>query len=157
MTSFLSPKRIPFPNGSWPSKMATRSNGSACCAVLYMQPFLVEDGMVTYLKTLVTGEAKSAIAELAYSRRTYKGSLKTIERKFGQPQNVITAQLDHFSSFAQLRLCNSKNIISFLLIVPSLVVVFESLEFEEDLKSISLLNQSKNITNHERVVVVFNR
>ena len=48
---------------------------------------LSDDVKLTYLKTLVTGKAKSAIAEFAYSGRMYKDALKTLERKFGQPQN----------------------------------------------------------------------
>ena len=47
---------------------------------------LSDDVKLTYLKTLVTGKAKSAIAEFAYSGRMYKDALKTLERKFGQPQ-----------------------------------------------------------------------
>ena len=47
---------------------------------------LSDDVKLTYLKTLVTGKAKSAIAEFAYSGRMYKDALKTLERKFGQSQ-----------------------------------------------------------------------
>ena len=46
---------------------------------------LSDDVKLTYLKTLVTGKAKSAIAEFAYSGRMYKDDLKTLERMFGQP------------------------------------------------------------------------
>ena len=63
---------------------------------------LKDDVKLFYLKTRVTGKAKSAIAEFAYSGKIYKGALKTLERKFGQPQNVITAHLDKLSSFPQL-------------------------------------------------------
>ena len=103
---------------------------------------LSDDVKLTYLKTLVTGKAKSAIAEFAYSGRMYKDALKTLERKFGQPQNVITARLDKLSSFPQLRMHNSENIISFSMTISSLVAVFRSLDYEEDLKSVSLLNQA---------------
>ena len=103
---------------------------------------LSDDVKLTYLKTLVTGKAKSAIAEFAYSGRMYKEALKTLERKFGQPQNVITAHLDKLSSFPQLRMHNSENIISFSMTISSLVAVFRSLDYEEDLKSVSLLNQA---------------
>ena len=110
---------------------------------------LSDDVKLTYLKTLVTGKAKSAIAEFAYSGRMYRDVLKTLERKFGQPQNVITAHLDKLSSFPQLRMHNSENFVSFSMIISSLVAVFRSLDYEEDLKSVSLLNQalSKNPPN----------
>ena len=93
---------------------------------------------LTYFKTLVTGTTKSALAEFAYKRRMYKDALKNLERKFGQPQNVITAHLDKFFSFPQIRMLNSENIISFLMTISSLVAVFRFLDYEEDLKSIPL-------------------
>ena len=46
---------------------------------------LSNDVKLTYLKTLVSGKAKNAIAEFAYSGVFYKDALKTMERKFGQP------------------------------------------------------------------------
>ena len=72
----------------------------------------------------------------------YKDALKTLERMFGQPQNVITAHLDKLSSFPQLRMHNSENIISFSMTISSLVAVLRSLDYEEDLKNVSLLNQA---------------
>ena len=62
---------------------------------------LSDDVKLTYLKTLVTGKGKSAIAEFAHSGGMYKDALKTLERNFGQPQNVITTHLDKLSSFPQ--------------------------------------------------------
>ena len=41
------------------------------------------------LKNLVTGKAKTAIAEFAYCGVMYKDALKTLERIFGQPQAVV--------------------------------------------------------------------
>ena len=55
---------------------------------------LSDDVKLTYLKTLVTGKAKAAIAEFAYCGSMYRDALKTLERKFGQPQAVVTAHLD---------------------------------------------------------------
>ena len=52
---------------------------------------LTDDVKLTYLKTLVTGKAKIAIAEFAYCGLMYKDALRTLERKFGQPQAVVSA------------------------------------------------------------------
>ena len=52
---------------------------------------LTDDVKLTYLKTLVSGKAKTTIAEFAYSGTMYKDALKTLERKFGQPQTVVSA------------------------------------------------------------------
>ena len=56
--------------------------------------FLTDDVKLTYLKTLITGKAKTAIADFAYCGVIYKDGLKTFERKFGQPQALVSGHLD---------------------------------------------------------------
>ena len=101
---------------------------------------LTDDVKLTYLKTLVTGKAKTAIAEFAHCGVMYKDALKTVERKFGQPQAVVSAHLDKLSSFPPLKMHNSDNIINYSATISSLVWVFKSLSYDSDLKSASLLN-----------------
>ena len=60
---------------------------------------LTDDVKLTYLKTLVSGKAKTAIAEFAYCGTMYKDALKTLERKFGQPQTVVSAYLDKLANY----------------------------------------------------------
>ena len=101
---------------------------------------LTDDVKLTYLKTLVTGKAKIAIAEFAYCGVMYKDALKTLERKFGQPQAVVSAHLDKLSSFPPLKMHNSDNIINYSATISSLVGVFKSLSYDSDLNCASLLN-----------------
>ena len=61
---------------------------------------LSDDEKLTYLKTLVVGKAKSAIAEYSYSGVLYKDALATLQRKFGQPHAVVGAHLDKLSNFS---------------------------------------------------------
>ena len=70
----------------------------------------------------------------------YKDALKTLERKFGQPQAVVSAHLDKLSSFPPLKMHNSDNTINNSATISSLVGDFKSLSYESDLKSASLLN-----------------
>ena len=106
-----------------------------------------DDVKLTYLKTLVSGKAKNAIAEYAHSGVFYKDVLKTLERKFGQPQTIVAAHL-------HLKMHNSESIISFASCISSLVAVLKSLGCEYDLRSTSVLNQvisklpSKWLKNH---------
>ena len=102
---------------------------------------LSDDVKLTYLKTLVSGKAKNAIAEFAYSGVFYKNALKTLERKFGQPQTIVAAHLEKLSNFPPLKMHNSESIISFASCISSLVAVLKSLGYEYDLKSTSVLNQ----------------
>ena len=101
---------------------------------------LTDDVKLTYLKTLVTGKAKTAIAEFAYCGAMYKDALRTLERKFGQPQAVVSAHLDKLSSFAPLKMHNSENINNYSGCISNLVGVFKSLSYDSDLKSAALLN-----------------
>ena len=51
---------------------------------------LTDDLKLTYLKTLVTGKAKTAIAEFSYSGVMYK---------FDQPDAIVGAHLDKLNTF----------------------------------------------------------
>ena len=101
---------------------------------------LTDDVKLTYLKTLVTGKAKTAIAEFDYCGAMYKDALRTLKRKFGQPQAVVSAHLDELNSFPPLKMHNSDNIINYSGCISSLVGVFKSLSYDSDLKSAALLN-----------------
>ena len=103
---------------------------------------LSNDVKLTYLKTLVTGKAKTAIAEFAYCGTMYQDALKTLERKFGQPHAVVSAHLDKLSGFPPLKMHNSENVISFSATISALVGVFRSLKYEHDLSSAALLGQA---------------
>ena len=73
---------------------------------------LTDDVKFSYLKTLVTGKAKTAIAEFAYWGLMCKDALRTLERKFGQAQAFVKAHLEKLRSFAPLKMHYSDNIIS---------------------------------------------
>ena len=101
-----------------------------------------DDVKLTILQTLVTGRAKTAIAEFAYCGAIYKHALKTTESKCGQPQVVVSALLHKLNSFPPLKMHNSDKIINFLGCISSFVVVFKSFSYDADLKSAGLLNTS---------------
>ena len=103
---------------------------------------LVNDVKLTYLKTLVTGKAKIAIAEFAYCGLMYRDALRTLELKFGQPQAALSAHLDKLSTFPPLKMHNRDNIINYSAVISILVGVFKSLSYDADLRSVSLLNQA---------------
>ena len=101
---------------------------------------LTDDEKLTYLKTLVTGEAKLAIADDAYSGRFYRDSLKTLERKFGQPQVVEGAYFDKLASYSPVKIHSSERIIDFANFIASIIGVFRSLNYENDLRGAAVLN-----------------
>ena len=71
----------------------------------------------------------------------YKNAPRTLERKFGQPQVVVSAHLDKLSNFPPPKMHNSDNIIDYSAAISSLVGVFKSLSYDADLESASLLDQ----------------
>ena len=103
---------------------------------------LSNDVKLTYLKTLVTGKAKAAIVKFAYCGTMYQDALKTLERKFGQPQAVVSAHLDKLNSFSPLKMHTSENVIAFSATISAMVGVFRSLKYEHDLSSAALLGQA---------------
>ena len=103
---------------------------------------LTDDEKLKYLKTHVKDKAKSAIAEYGYSGVLYKDALATLQRKFGQPHVVVGAHLDKLKNFPALKMHNSDHVISFSAVISGLVAVFRSLSFNDDLKSVNLLNQA---------------
>ena len=103
---------------------------------------LTDDEKLTYLKTLVTGKAKLAIADVAYSGRFYRDSLKSLERKFGQPQVVVGAYFDKLASYTPVKIHSSEQIIDFANFIASIIGVFRSLNYENDLRGAAMLNQA---------------
>ena len=103
---------------------------------------LTDEVKLAYLKTLLTGKAEIAVAEFAYCGLMYNDAQRTLERKFGQPQAVVSAHLDKLSNFPPLKMHNSDNVINYYAAKSSLVGVFKSLSYDAELKSASLLNQA---------------
>ena len=106
---------------------------------------LTDDVKLIYLETRVSDHAKTAIAEFAYCCAMYKDALKTLERKFGQPQTVVSAYLHKLAKYPPVKMHNSDSIISFSATVSSLVGVFRSSNCVQDLSSESLLGQAIQI------------
>ena len=72
----------------------------------------------------------------------YKDALKTLERKFGHSQTVVSAYFDRLANYPPVKMHNSDSIISYSATVSSLVGVFQSLNYLQDLSSASLMNQA---------------
>ena len=72
----------------------------------------------------------------------YEEALRTLQRKFGQPQAVVSAYLEKLSKYPPVKIHSSESIIDFATTMGSLVGVFKSLGYEADLNSTSLLNQA---------------
>ena len=90
----------------------------------------------------MTGKAKLANADVAYSGRFYRDSLKTLERKFGQPQADVGAYFDKLASYTPVKIHSFEQIIDFANFIASIIGVFRSLNYENDLRGAAMLNQA---------------
>ena len=96
-------------------------------------------------------KAETVIAEFAYCGIMYKDALKTHERKFGRSQAVVSAHLNKLSSFPTLKMHISDIIINYPAIITGLVGVCNSVSYDSDLKSVSLLNTAPHFNmKHSR-------
>ena len=102
---------------------------------------LSNDVKLTYLKTLVTGKTKIAIAEFSYSGVMYKDAVTPLIRKTGQSQTVFIAHLDKLNCFSPLKMHNSDSIISLASTISNFVGVLKSISYTQDLEGVALLNQ----------------
>ena len=64
----------------------------------------------------------------------HKDALATLQWKFGQPHEVVGAQLDKLNSFPPLKQHNSESVIGFSSTISEIVAVFESLFINNELK-----------------------
>ena len=65
-----------------------------------------------------------------------------MQRKFRQPHAIVGVHLDKLNTFPPLKMHSSESVISFSSAISGLVAVFKSLSFNDDLKSVNLLNQA---------------
>ena len=95
------------------------------------------DERMNHLKTLVTGRAKTAIAGLPYDGKWFAEAWAILERKFGRPHVIISAQLDKIQSYPPVKMHSSSAIIDYSVAVTNLVSVFTQLDYTSDLQSAS--------------------
>ena len=70
------------------------------------------------------GKAKTAIPDFAYCGSMHRDTLKTLERKYGQPETVLSAYFDKLANYPPFKMHSSVSIFSYSAFVFSLVFVF---------------------------------
>ena len=80
---------------------------------------------MSHLKTLVTGNARSAISGMGNAGQFYGAAWSILERKFGRTRVIIDAQLESLRKAIQVRPPDSTDLISFSVIVSNFVYVLK--------------------------------
>ena len=94
---------------------------------------------VSHLKTLLTGEARSATFGMGYFEQFYYAAWSILERKFGRSHVIIDAQLESLRKANQVKPHNSTDLISFSVNVSNFVNVLKDHKQIGDLQSSSTL------------------
>ena len=95
-----------------------------------------------HLKTMVTGKAKEAIADLGYSAEMYNVAWNILVRNFGKPQMVVNAQLKRIYSFPPMKPDDVAALIKCARIVSSCVNVLTQFNYTGDLNSEKVLGSA---------------
>ena len=101
-----------------------------------------DNAKMSYLKTLVKGKAKAAIAGLCYSGELYHTAWDTLVRNFGRPQTVVNAQMKLIHTYPFIKSYDSAAIIKSSQLITTCVSVFNQYRFTGDLSSESVLNSA---------------
>ena len=91
------------------------------------------------LKALLTGAARRSVQGLGYSGAMFSVAWNTLERKFGQPHLIISAQLSQIQSYPTMRYQDSKILVEFADTVSNFEAVLQQLGYSNDLFSSSKL------------------
>ena len=97
---------------------------------------------MNYLKTIVTGRAKSSIDGMGYSGGMYQVAWQTLEQDFGRPELVVNAQLKRIHSNGFIKSHDSVDIIKYSQVVSGCVNVLTQYGYESDIASESVLNSA---------------
>ena len=96
---------------------------------------LTNDEKMNYLKGYLRGTAQRAVKGLGYTGAMYDVAWATLQRKFGQPHLIISAQLVKVSTFPNIRIHDSTAIVEFADILSSFVNVLQQFRYNNDLYS----------------------
>ena len=110
------------PNGNLLTIMAIHCNGTSS-RVNSKAQIQTDEVKSTYLKTIVAGKTKIAIAEFAYCCLMYEDEPRPSKRELGQPQGVIISHLDTLSKFFCFKMHKSDKIINYSAVISSFVEV----------------------------------
>jgi hypothetical protein len=101
---------------------------------------LTDSEKMNYLKTLLTGKAKQAVAGMGYSGEMYHVAWSTLEKKFGQPHIIVASQLSLLMKHPAVRMHDSAGTVAYSVVVANFFNVLRQFNYMNDLYSSSNLN-----------------
>ena len=91
------------------------------------------------LKNLFSGRAHATIANLSFDGNMFPQAWSLLERRFGKPHVIVSAQLEKITTYPIVKMHNSESIMQYSLVVSSLVNVLAEYKYHHDLYSSSNL------------------
>ena len=105
---------------------------ATCC-----HPSVSNEHKMRYLKLCTTGKARSTIEGYGYSGVYFDQAFAALQRRFGSPHLVVSAQIEKMNKHPVVKMHNSDAIIEFSQIVNAFVSVLSSEGYFSDLQSSS--------------------
>ena len=108
----------------------------SCMFIATVDKRMIPDSeKMSHLRTLLTGEEKSAISGMGCSEQFYSAAWIILERKFGRPYVIIDAQLESLRKANQVKPHDSTSPINFSVIVSNFVNLLKEYKYIGDLQS----------------------
>ena len=96
---------------------------------------LSNDEKLAHLRTKLVGSAKRALQGVGYSGAMYDTAWQTLQRKFGQPHLIVSAQLSRLKEFSQIKKQDFKMLVEFADVVAHFFNVLLQFGYSNDLFS----------------------
>ena len=152
--SFQSPQQLPFKRSvKLPDIKIQKFHGdplkwhewsSMFCNTIHQHPQLSDVEKMSYLQTLVEGSAKETIAGYLCNPNFYRTALDELERRFGNPRNVVAALTNELELFPKPGLNDHSQLISYSALLRKIVQTFKAHGFIADMYSTYLLKTARD-------------
>ena len=93
---------------------------------------LTKEEKMAHLKGLVSGKAKIAIAGLVFSGAMYQQAWKSVQRKIGQPNKIVSNQLSKIQTFLAIKHHDSLAFLEFVDSIAAFVGILQQFGYSND-------------------------
>ena len=121
-------------------------------ATIHKNSGLSDAQKMTNLQNSVTHKARDSISGYSYNGDYYHEAIAELIRKFGKPQHIVAAYLDHLEKWPKPRLDEPNTFLSFSSFLRRLVQTFRLHNFEADLKSSAVLRMARDKLTPDMII-----
>ena len=117
---------------------------SMITSTIHKKPDITTTERMSYLQSFVIGPAKESISGFLCNPNFYNYALKKFNRRFGNPQNVISALSQELEAFQRPQVNDHRSLISYAALLRKIVQKLLAHGFNADLSATYLLKFSRD-------------